>query len=159
MGEDDMWKYSDRDVPKLQEQWTQVYIDFFAERLDVLPRLQYINHHIPLIEDKIWYHYCQPHCPDAYKDQLLQKINQYVKANWWIPITIDQAAPILCIPKKEGTLRTVIDQWEWNANMVKDVTPMPDQDNICNSVACAKYWTKIDIADTYKQICIEPMDI
>jgi Reverse transcriptase (RNA-dependent DNA polymerase) len=36
---------------------------------------------------------------------------------------------------------------------------MPDQDNIRNSVACAKYQMKIDIADTYKQIRIEPADI
>jgi hypothetical protein len=84
-------------------------MDFFTDRPHMLPRLRCINHHIPLINNKKRYHYCQPRCPDAYKDQLLQKINRYVKANWWIPITMDQAAPMLCIPKKEGTLRTVID--------------------------------------------------
>jgi hypothetical protein len=134
-------------------------MDFFADRPDVLPQLRRINHRIPLIDDKKQYHYCQPCCPDAYKDQLLQKINWYVKANWWIPITTDQATPMLCIPKKEGTLHTVIDQRERNANTIKDVTPMPDQDNIRNSVACAKYRMKIDIADAYKQIHIEPADI
>jgi hypothetical protein len=72
---------------------------------------------------------------------------------------MDQAAPMLCILKKEGTLCTIIDQWEQNANTVKDVTLMPDQDNIWNSVAYAKYRTKIDIADAYKQIHIEPADI
>jgi hypothetical protein len=82
-----------------------------------------------------------------------------VKANWWIPITTDQAAPILCIPKKEGTLRTIIDQWEWNANTIKDITPMPDQDNICNSVARTCYQIKVDIVDAYEQIRIEPTDI
>jgi Reverse transcriptase (RNA-dependent DNA polymerase) len=66
---------------------------------------------------------------------------------------------MLCIPKKEGTLCTVTDQWEQNAKTVKDVTPMPDQDNIQNSVACAKYWMKIDIADAYEQIHVEPANI
>jgi hypothetical protein len=139
MREDDNWKYSDKDIPKLQEQWIQAYLEFFSDRLDVLSPLRQINHHIPLINDKKRYHYCQPQCPDAYKEQLLQNINQYVKANWWIPITTNQAAPMLCIPKKEGILCTIIDQWEWNTNTIKDVTPMPDQDNICNSVACAHY--------------------
>jgi hypothetical protein len=37
---------------------------------------------------------------------------------------------MLCIPKKEGTLHTIIDQWEQNTNTIKDITPMPDQDNI-----------------------------
>jgi hypothetical protein len=112
MGEDDDWKYPDKDIPKLREQWTQACLEFFSDRPDVLPPLQQINHRIPLINDKKWYHYCQPHCLDAYKEQLLQKINRYVKANWWIPITTDQAAPMLCIPKKEGILCTIIDQWE-----------------------------------------------
>jgi Reverse transcriptase (RNA-dependent DNA polymerase) len=82
-----------------------------------------------------------------------------VKANWWITITTDQVAPMLCIPKKEGTLRTVIDQWEQNTNTIKDIMPMPDQDNICNSVACTRYQMKVDIADAYEQIHIEPTDI
>jgi hypothetical protein len=82
-----------------------------------------------------------------------------VKANWWIPITTDQAAPMLCILKKEGTLHTIIDQWERNANTIKDVTPMPDQDNIRNSVVCTRYWMKVDITDAYEQIRIKPTDI
>jgi hypothetical protein len=36
---------------------------------------------------------------------------------------------------------------------------MTDQDNICNSVAHAHYWTMVDITDVYKQIHIEPADI
>jgi hypothetical protein len=36
---------------------------------------------------------------------------------------------------------------------------MPDQDNICNCIAHAKYQTKIDIADAYEQIHIEPVDV
>jgi hypothetical protein len=81
------------------------------------------------------------------------------KANWWIPITIDQTALMLYILKKEGILHTVIDQWEWNTNTIKDVTPMPDQDNICNSVAHACYQMKVDIADAYEQIRIKPTNI
>jgi hypothetical protein len=39
MGEDDDWKYSDKDVPKLQEQWIQAYLEFFSDRPDILPPL------------------------------------------------------------------------------------------------------------------------
>jgi hypothetical protein len=112
MREDDNQKYFDKDIPKLREQWTQACLEFFSDRPDVLPPLQQINHCILLIDNKKQYHYHQPWCPDAYKEQLLQKINRYVKANWWIPITTDQVAPILCIPKKEDILCTIIDQQE-----------------------------------------------
>jgi Reverse transcriptase (RNA-dependent DNA polymerase) len=36
---------------------------------------------------------------------------------------------------------------------------MPDQDNIHNSVVHAHYQMKVDIADTYEQICIEPTNV
>lgn len=43
--------------------------------------------------------------------------------------------------------------------MVKDVTPLPDQDTIREDVAWAKYRSKIDLADAYKQVRVEPGDI
>jgi hypothetical protein len=57
MREDDNRKYSDKDVPKLREQWIQACLEFFSDRPDVLPPLRQINHHIPLIDDKKWYYY------------------------------------------------------------------------------------------------------
>jgi len=66
-------------------------------------------------------------------------------------------APLLCIPKKDGKLRTVVDARQWNNNTVKDVTPLPDQEVICEDVAQAKYRSKIDLTDAYEQVhvCIE----
>ena len=70
-----------------------------------------------------------------------------------------QAAPLLCVPKKSGKLRTVVDARKRNDNTFKDVTPFPDQDQIRMDVARAKYRTKIDMSDAYEQIRIEPSDI
>jgi hypothetical protein len=36
--------------------------------------------------------------------KLLEKIAQYVSAGWWMEASVDQAAPMLCIPKKNGHL-------------------------------------------------------
>ncbi len=41
-----------------------------------------------------------------------------------------QAVPLMCIPKKDEHLRTVIDARQRNENMVKDVTPLPDQEKV-----------------------------
>ncbi|KAG6881054.1 hypothetical protein C0992_001986, partial [Termitomyces sp. T32_za158] len=62
-----------------------------------------------------------------------------------------QAAPLLCIPKKDGTLRTALDAQQRNDNTVKDVTPLPDQEVIRKDVMKAKYRSKIDLTDAYKQ--------
>jgi len=69
------------------------------------------------------------------KPQLMEKMKQYVGVGWWIPKAVPQAAPLLCIPKKLGKLRTVVDCRQRNDNTVKDVTLFPDQDQIRMDVA------------------------
>jgi len=43
--------------------------------------------------------------------------------------------------------------------MVKDVTPLPDQDVICLDIARVKICSKIDLSDAYEQIHIIPEDV
>jgi len=118
-----------------------------------------VNHHIPLIDENKWYHYHLLWCPDSMKVQLMEKITCYMRAGWWESVQTDQAAPMLCIPKKSGLLRTTIDVRKQNDNTVKDVMPFPDQDQICLDVARAKIRSKIDFSDMYKQIRTVPEDI
>jgi len=80
------------------------------------------------------------------------KINCYVNAGWWEPKSVTQAAPLLCISKKDGKLRTIIDARQWNDNTVKDVMPLPNQEVIWEDVAQAKYHFKINLTDTYEQV-------
>jgi hypothetical protein len=66
---------------------------------------------------------------------------------------------MLCVPKKSGKLRTVIDGRKKNDNTEKDVTPFPDQEEIWMDVARGKYRSKIDMSDAYEQICVEPSNV
>jgi hypothetical protein len=59
---------------------------------------------------------------------------------------------MLVIPKKNGMLHMVINALKWNVNTIKDITPFPDQDLIRLDVAQAKYRSKIDLSDMYKQV-------
>jgi hypothetical protein len=54
---------------------------------------------------------------------------------------------MLVVPKKNSTLRTVINAQKRNATTVKDVTPFPDQDMIRLDVARAKFRSKIDLSN------------
>ncbi len=65
----------------------------------------------------------------------------------------------MCIPKKDGRLRTVIDARQRNDNTVKDVTPLPDQKVIREDVARAPIRSKIDLADAYEQVRVKPEDV
>ena len=66
---------------------------------------------------------------------------------------------MLCIPKKMGKLRTVINCRKHKDNTVKDVTPFPDHDQIRMDVTRARYHLKIDLSNTYEQVCVDPEDI
>jgi hypothetical protein len=94
-----------------------------------------------------------------HRDELHTKINRYVGSGWWEPRSVMQAVPLLCNPKKDGKLRTVVDARQRNNNTIKDVTPLPDQEVIREDVARAKFHSKIDLTDAYKQVRVRPEDV
>ena len=145
-------KLSGLDIPRLREQWLDRYSDILGPIPLELPPLREVNHHIPLIDEDIRYNYHLPRCPEALESELREKTNRYISAGWWEMKAVYQAAPLLCVPKKSGKLRTVVDARKRNDNTFKDVTPFPDQDQIRMDVARAKYRTKIDMSDAYEQI-------
>ena len=150
---------SEEELNRLRERWYKETEDIMRPAPETLPPYREINHRIPLIDEKKLYKYHLPRCAEAIKDELLTKINRYVKAGWWRPATVTQAAPLLCVAKKNGKLRTVIDARQRNDNTVHDLTPFPDQDQIRMDVARAKYRSKIDLSDAYEQIRIVAEDI
>ncbi|KXN89037.1 hypothetical protein AN958_06388 [Leucoagaricus sp. SymC.cos] len=44
------------------------------------------------------------------------------------PCSMDQAALLLCMLKKDSQLRTIKDARFRNDNTIKDITPLPDQE-------------------------------
>jgi hypothetical protein len=61
---------------------------------------------------------------------------------------------MLTIPKKRGAIQTVVDCRKRNDNIICDVTPLPDQDQICMDVVRAWFQSKIDLSNAYKQVYI-----
>jgi hypothetical protein len=146
-------------LPDLRKKWMENASDILGGAPNRLPPLREVNHKIPLIDENARYNYHLPRCPDALKPELSEKIQRYTKAGWWEESNVPQAAPMLCVPKKTGRLRTVIDARKQNDNTEKDVTPFPDQEQIRNDVARARYRSKIDMSDAYEQIRVEPADV
>ncbi len=135
------------------------FADLFQPVPPGLPPFRAVNHTIPLIDESKRYKYHLPRCPEVLRDQLNDKIQTYTASGWWEPRPADQAAPLLCVYKKDGRLRTVVDLRQRNDNTVRDVTPFPDQDQIRNDVARALYRTKLDMSDAYEQTRIVADDV
>jgi hypothetical protein len=86
-------------------------------------------------------------------------MQRYIDVGWWEMWPASQAAPLLCLPKKDNGLRTVVDARLRNDNTVKDVTPFPDQDSIRMDIARAPFRSKIDMSDAYEQIRVATEDV
>jgi hypothetical protein len=100
--------YTEEHIPTLCETWFSTFANIF-NCPETLPPLCPINHKITLIDPHKFYNYYYPRCAEALKVELIKKINKYTKAGWWVEANVDQAAPMLCIPKKTGKLRMAID--------------------------------------------------
>src|SRR5258706_6384526 len=147
------------DIPRLRDRWLEEIRDITGPIPLTLPPFHEVNHCIPLIDPTKQIKHRYSKCPDSLRPQLMDKIECYIAAGWWEEKNVPQASPLLCILKKDGRLRTVVDCRERNLNTVKDLTPFPDQDMIRNDVARARFRSKLDMSDAYEQVRVEPNDV
>ena len=79
-------RYMENDIPCLRHKWLKTCKD--------------------IIEESVLYRLYKPKCPDSLRTLLTEKIVRYTHAGWWRPMSVSQASPMLCLPKKDGGLRT-----------------------------------------------------
>ncbi len=147
------------DIPRLRDHWLEEIHDIMGPIPLTLPPFHEVNHCIPLIDPTKPIKHRYSKCPDSLCPQLMDKTECYIAAGWWEEKNVPQASLLLCIPKKDGQLRTVVNCRECNLNTVKDLTPFPDQDMIRNDVARAPFRSKLDMSDVYKQVHMDPNDM
>ena len=147
------------DYPSLRVQWMDNITDLISRVPPKVPLFRQINHEINLIDPNKRINYQLPKCPDALKEELAEKISQYTSVGWWVPATVHQAIPMLCVLKKNGKLQAVFDLRQQNYNTEMDVSPFPDQDTIHHDVVHAPFRSKLDMSKVYEQICVRPEDI
>jgi hypothetical protein len=147
------------EIPRLRARWIEEISDITGPIPLRLPLLREVNHYIHLIDPSKLIQHRYAKCPDSLRPLLMDKIERYIVAGWWEEKNVLHASPLLCIPKKDGRLRTIVDCWERNLNTIKDLTPFPDQDMIRNNVARAPFRSKLDMSNTYKQVHVDPNDM
>ena len=146
------------DLKPRQEHWRKAFMSVYGPPYNEipLPPLRAVNHELNLKDPAKAYGYRTPRCPEAFRSQLSDKTTLYIESGRWFPSIARHAIPLLCLAKKDGRLRTVVDARERNDNTYLDVTPLPDQDLVRDSVARARYRTKIDMTDAFEQIRVIP---
>lgn len=75
------------------------------------------------------------------------------------PSTSPYGAPILFVPKPDGTLRLVVDYRSLNKITVKDKYPIPHIADLIDQLRDAKVFSALDLTQGYYQLRIAPEDV
>ena len=152
-------EYTCSDIPQLCEEIPEKYSDLLGPLPLKLPPFHEVSHEIPLINESKPLKHRLPKCPEAFHSELARKIEQYTTTGWWVPAAAKQATPVLCIPQKNNTLRTVFNLQKQNENTWKDVTSFPDQDTIYHDIVQTNFRSKLDMTEAYEQMHIRTEDV
>jgi hypothetical protein len=130
------------------------YESLFREgpRNEALPKHQPWDHEIPIEPGK------SPTFGPIYQlsERELKALKDYIDVNlekgFIRPSTSPAASPVLFVPKKDGSLRLVIDYRQLNNITVKDRYALPLINELHDRLRGAKYFTSLDLRGAYHLI-------
>ena len=91
-------------------------------------------------------------------EELRKQVEVLLKANFIAPSTSPFGAPVLFVPKKDGTRRFAVDFRALNDMTVPDVTPLPAVDDMLQHLQGSKVFSKIDATAFFWQFRIKEAD-
>lgn len=130
------------------------YVDVFSTKLETTP---FAEHAIKLTDDT-------PIAVPPYRMSPARK--QYLKNELDKMLADDiieecespYAAPVVLVPKRDGSLRLCVDYRRLNAVTVPDRYPLPRVDDLLHATKPYKYMSTIDLRSGYWQVPVKPED-
>ena len=92
------------------------------------------------------------------KDALAAQVWDLIAKGWINPSVSPWSAPILFVPKPDGSLRLCVDYRYLNSCTVKNAYPLPNIEELLDKLAGAKVFSSLDLKSGYHQIGIDHED-
>lgn len=140
----------DGEVPKEIKEVVDKYASCFVE-VSGLGLVKDVEHSIPTTTDK-------PIRTSPYRlsweeqGHLRDELDRLLELGLIKPSDGQWTSPILFVKKKDGSLRLCVDYRKLNDITVKDAFPLPNIDELLDSVGGARYFSTLDAASGYWQI-------
>lgn len=90
--------------------------------------------------------------------QMNEEISSMLEADIISPSTSPWSAPVILVPKKDGSLRFCVDYRKLNNITKRDVYPLPRIDDTIEALNGMKYFSALDLASGYWQIPVDKRD-
>ena len=89
---------------------------------------------------------------------LEEHIKEQLDKNWLQPSTSAFGAPVLFVPKPDGSLRMCIDYRELSRITIKNKYPLPRIDDLMDNLSGARYFSSLDLTSGYHQLVLPESD-
>ena len=96
--------------------------------------------------------------PHAYRDQVKEMIRDMLDQGIIEDSVSEWSSPIVCVKKKDGSIRLAIDYRKLNALTKQDAFPTPSINEIINGLNGAKIFSTLDFKSGYYQIPMRSED-
>ena len=93
--------------------------------------------------------------PNALKPVVEEQVQEMLQNDVIEPSKSPWASPIVLVKKKDGTWRFCIDFRKLNEVTVKDAYPLPQVNDLIDTLSGHKYFTTLDLASGYWQVPME----
>jgi hypothetical protein len=91
--------------------------------------------------------------------ELKQQLEELLRQGYIKPSVSPWGAPVLCVKKKDGTLRLYIDYRGLNTLTIKNKYPLPLIDELFDQLQGSCWYSKMDLRQGYYQVRIKEEDI
>ena len=139
--------------PQLTKLITE-YMDVFALNSQELGRTSLVKHVIntgdhPPIRQPV------RRTPFALRNEVDEMVQEMLTQGVIQPSQSPWASPIILVKKKDGGIRFCVDYCQLNRVTKLDVFPLPRIDDTLDLLSGAKYFTTLDLASGYWQVCMD----
>jgi hypothetical protein len=90
------------------------------------------------------------------RELIKQEIEKMIDANIIVPSISRLAAPVVLIPKPDGSIRFCVDYRGLNKITIADPFPLPRVDEILEAVAPASIFSLLDVQKCFWQVILDP---
>ena len=97
--------------------------------------------------------------PQKLEEEVNKEIEKMLEMGIIRPSTSPWAAPVVIVPKPDGTIRLCVDYRKLNSVTKMDAYPIPSMEKMIEKIASAKYISTIDLTKGYWQIPLETSTI
>jgi hypothetical protein len=86
-------------------------------------------------------------------------LKEALEKGWIQPSTSAYGAPVLFVPKPDGSMRMCVDYRALNKLTLQNKYPLPRIDDLMDTLTGAKIFSSLDLTSGYHQLPLHPNDV